>query len=60
MARKELTVELVAVSFENGVRVERSWDVIPEAEQKAISRKFTDEFMAAAGYHRADQDLCRA
>jgi hypothetical protein len=60
MSKKKIEVELIAVSFEEGQRIERNWDDIPEAERKIISRKFTDEFMEAAGYRRADQDLRRA
>ena len=60
MAKKELTVRTIIVSYENGKRIERNLDDIPADEQKAIARKFTDNFMAAAGYHRINQDQLRA
>ncbi len=60
MARKELTVETVIVTFEDGKRIERNWDDIPEKEQEVLKSTITDRFMAAAGYHRADRDLARA
>lgn len=55
MIRKELIVKTIVVSKKEGKRVERSWDDIPEAERKRISKNITDQFMAAAGYHRVDQ-----
>ncbi|MDD4564493.1 MAG: hypothetical protein PHE79_03335 [Eubacteriales bacterium] len=60
MARKEITARTFIVTFENGKRIERNLDDIPEDERKNVARKFTDEFMVAAGYRRADQDQLRA
>jgi len=55
MARKELTVKTIVVSFDNGIRIERNWDDIPEEEQKIISRNITDKFMEAMGYIRTGE-----
>lgn len=53
--RKELTAESVMVSFEDGKRIERRWDDIPEDEKREIGIRITDRFMAAAGYVRAQE-----
>lgn len=55
MVRNKLTVRTIVVTLENGLRIERDWDSIPEEEQQIISRNITDRFMKAAGYMRADE-----
>lgn len=56
MARKELKVIAIIVTYENGQRVERNWDDIPESERTVISRTLTDRFMEAAGYSRLEKE----
>jgi len=56
MAKKELKVIAIIVTYENGQRVERNWDDIPESERTVISRTLTDRFMEAAGYIRIEQE----
>ncbi len=48
--KREIAVSTIIVSFENGLRIERKWNDIPEDEQKVISRNITDRFMEAMGY----------
>lgn len=55
MARKELKVIAIIVTYENDQRVERNWDDIPESERTVISRTLTDRFMEAAGYSRLEK-----
>ena len=45
------TREIIAVSFdENGNRIERDWDLIPEEEKQEIRRRTTERMIRAAGY----------
>lgn len=55
MVRNKLTIRTIVVTLENGMRIERDWDSIPEEEQQIISKNVTDRFMKAAGYMRADE-----
>ncbi|WP_027399077.1 hypothetical protein [Anaerovorax odorimutans] len=57
--RKEITAEVIIVGFEDGKRIERNWDDIPEEEQKVISKNITERFMAAAGYRPATKEEIR-
>lgn len=52
MSAKELKIKTVIISEQDGKRVERDWDEIPEWERKLISKNLTDRFMTAAGYRR--------
>jgi DNA binding domain, excisionase family len=55
MRRNKLTVKTIVITLENGLRIERDWDTIPEEEQLIISKNVTDRFMKAAGYKRKDE-----
>ena len=45
------TREIIAVSFdENGNRIERDWDLIPEEEKQEIRRRTSERMIKAAGY----------
>ena len=51
------TREIIAVSFdENGNRIERDWDLIPEEEKQEIRRRNSDRMMRAAGYVLAEEE----
>ena len=45
------TREIIAVSFdENGKRIERDCDLIPEEEKQEIRRRTSERMIRAAGY----------
>lgn len=56
MAKSELKVESVVVSYVAGERVERRWDDIPPDERSRVSLDFTDRFMAVAGLYRQESE----
>ena len=51
------TREIIAVSFdENGNRIERDWDLIPEEEKQEIRRRTSARMMKAAGYELVEKE----
>ncbi len=48
------TIAVIVYIDENGKRVEREWDNIPEEERLTISKILTERFMEAAGLAKSN------